>query len=388
MTDGVNKVPVVALSAGEASGDLLGAHLMQALRARCPQVRFVGIGGPKMRALGMDCWHEQEALAVRGYVEVLRHLPRILAIRRDVKRRLLALRPDVFVGIDAPDFNLGLAGYLKANGLKTLHYVSPSVWAWRQERVAKIVQQVDEVLCLFPMEPPLYHAAGGRARFVGHPLAQMLPFEPNRQAARAKLHLPDDVPVFALMPGSRMSEVDYLMPVFLQAAVLVRQRLPEARFVLPYATVQTGERVRHHIECGGFADLNVQLQHDATADCCVVADAVLVASGTATLEVALCQRPMVVAYKISPMTYAWVKRKIRVPFVSLPNVLLGRGAVPELLQDAATPEALAQALLAWYDNPEKVAQLQSDFADLHRLLHKDTAAEAAEAVLAHMGDVA
>lgn len=388
MTDVLQYAPVVALSAGEASGDLLGAHLMQALRVRCPQVRFVGIGGPKMRALGMDCWHEQEALAVRGYVEVLRHLPRILAIRRDVVRRLLAAPPDVFVGIDAPDFNLGVAERVKQAGVRAVHYVSPSVWAWRQERVAKIVRQVDEVLCLFPMEPDLYTAGGGRARFVGHPLAQMLPEQPDRAAARRSLALADDAAVFVLMPGSRMSEVDYLAPVFLQAAALLRQSLPEAVFLLPYATPTTGERVREHIARGGFADLNVRLVHDATALCCTAADAVLVASGTATLEVALCQRPMVVAYKISPLTHAWVKRKIRVPFVSLPNVLLGRGAVPELLQDAATPEALAQALLAWYDHPEKVAQLQSDFADLHRLLHKDTAAEAAEAVLAHMGGVA
>lgn len=379
----MNTPPTIALCAGEASGDLLGAHLIDALKVRCPQARFVGIGGPRMQAAGIDSLYDQEQLAVRGFAEVVRRLPAIWRIRQGLVRDLGRIRPDVFVGIDAPDFNLGVAAKLKATGLPTVHYVSPSVWAWRQERVRRIVRQVDEVLCLFPMEPPLYHAAGGRAQFVGHPLAQTLPLQPDRQSARQRLKLEPDVPVFALLPGSRVSEIDYMAPLFLQTAELVRRDCPQARFVLPVATAATRERLQALLAQPAWKNLPLQLMSAHTDLACTAADAVLVASGTATLEVALCQRPMVISYKISPLTYAYVKRKIKVPYVGLPNVLLGRMAVPELLQDDATPPKLAAALLDWYHQPAAVAALATEFAGLHQQLRQDTAALAAAAVLRH-----
>lgn len=380
--------PLIALCAGEVSGDLLGSHLIEAIRATCPQARFAGIGGPRMQAAGLHSLFDQETLAVRGYAEVLKNLPAILAIRKGLVAELKRQRPAVFVGIDAPDFNLGVAAALKAAGIPTLHYVSPSVWAWRRERVNKIVRQVDEVLCLFPMEPELYREAGGKARFVGHPLAQTLPLKADREAARHALDLPAGQPVFTLLPGSRVSEIDYMAPLFLQTAQLILEQLPAAQFLLPYATEATLARLRVLLESAAFRQLPVRLLHAGTAQACTAADVVLVASGTATLEVALCKRPMVISYRISPLTYRLVKRKIKVPYVGLPNVLLNREAVPELLQQDATPAKLASAVLAWYREPDKATALEEEFAGLHRLLRKDTSAEAAAAVLAAAGAAA
>ena len=380
--------PLIALCAGEASGDLFGSHLIEAIRATCPQARFAGIGGPRMQAAGLHSLFDQETLAVRGYAEVLKNLPAILAIRKGLVAELKRQRPAVFVGIDAPDFNLGVAAALKAAGIPTLHYVSPSVWAWRRERVNKIVRQVDEVLCLFPMEPELYREAGGKARFVGHPLAQTLPLKADREAARHALDLPAGQPVFALLPGSRVSEIDYMAPLFLQTAQLILEQLPAAQFLLPYATEATLARLRVLLESAAFRQLPVRLLHAGTAQACTAADVVLVASGTATLEVALCKRPMVISYRISPLTYRLVKHKIKVPYVGLPNVLLNREAVPELLQQDATPAKLASAVLAWYREPDKATALEEEFAGLHRLLRKDTSAEAAAAVLAAAGAAA
>ena len=235
--------PLIALCAGEASGDLLGAHLIEAIRARCPQARFTGIGGARMAKLGFESLYDQEKLAVRGFAEVVKRLPEILKIRKGLTADMLRLRPDVFVGIDAPDFNLAVEGRLKAAGIATVHYVSPSVWAWRRERVNSIVKQANRVLCLFPMEPQLYRDAGGRAEFVGHPMAQTLPLDADRAAARAKMKLDPQTPVFALLPGSRVSEIDYMAPVFFQTAALVLQRLPAARFLLPVATHATRVRL-------------------------------------------------------------------------------------------------------------------------------------------------
>ncbi|MDO4997445.1 MAG: lipid-A-disaccharide synthase [Neisseria sp.] len=377
-----NKPLTIAISVGEASGDLLGAHLMQALKKRVPNVRFVGIGGPRMLALGFESWYEQEKLAVRGFVEVIKRLPEILRIRKGLVRDLLRERPDVFVGIDAPDFNLGVAEKLTQAGIKTVHYVSPSVWAWRRERVNKIVQQVNEVLCLFPMEAPLYQAAGGKAQFVGHPLAQTMPLIADKAAARTQMKLEHDDAVFTLMPGSRVSEIDYMAPIFLQTAQLIVQKYPKAKFLLPYPTAATRTRLQDLLASERFKDLPVQLLSGHSALACTAADVVLVTSGTATLEVALCKRPMVISYKISPLTYAYVKRKIKVPHVGLPNILLNREVVPELLQDKAKPEILAAAMLDWYESPDKIAAVEQDFHDLHLLLKQDTAALAAEAVLA------
>lgn len=380
-----NPSPLIALCAGEASGDLLGAHLIRAIRERCPEARFTGIGGPRMAAEGFESLFDQEKLAVRGYAEVLKKLPEILRIRRGLTEELKQRRPDVFVGIDAPDFNLWVAEQLKAAGIATMHYVSPSVWAWKRGRVNKIVRQVNEVLCLFPMEPSLYREAGGRARFVGHPLAQSLPLEADKNAARERLKLAQDIPVFALLPGSRVSEIDYMAPIFFQTAKLILQRYPDARFLLPVATHATRNRLTALLAEERFKHLPIQLMTAHADLACTAADAVLVTSGTATLEVALCKRPMVISYKISPLTYAYVKRKIKVPHVGLPNILLGREAVPELLQSRAKPQLLADALIKWYESPEECAALQRDFHELHHMLRRDTAELAAQNVLEEAG---
>ena len=377
--------PLIALCAGEASGDLLGAHLIEAIRARCPQARFTGIGGARMAALGFESLYEQEKLAVRGFAEVVRRLPEIHKIRKGLTADMLRLRPDVFVGIDAPDFNLAVEGRLKAAGIATVHYVSPSVWAWRRERVNSIVKQANRVLCLFPMEPQLYRDAGGRAEFVGHPMAQTLPLDADRAAARKRMKLDENTPVFALLPGSRVSEIDYMAPIFFQTAKLILQRYPAARFLLPVATHATRNRLTALLAEERFKHLPIQLMTAHADLACTAADAVLVTSGTATLEVALCKRPMVISYKISPLTYAYVKRKIKVPHVGLPNILLGREAVPELLQSRAKPQLLADALIKWYESPEECAALQRDFHELHHMLRRDTAKLAAQNVLEEAG---
>ncbi|QEY24962.1 lipid-A-disaccharide synthase [Neisseria animalis] len=371
----------IAICVGEASGDLLGAHLIRAIKTRRPDAEFVGIGGERMKAEGFHSLYDQEKLAVRGFVEVVRRLPEILKIRKGIIRDLTALRPDVFVGIDAPDFNLGVAEKLKKAGIPTIHYVSPSVWAWRPERVNTIVHQVNRVLCLFPMEPQLYINAGGKAEFVGHPMAQTMPLEDDKTAARAKLGINPPSALFAILPGSQIREVDSMAPVFLQTALLLLKRYPDAQFILPTATEATRQRIGEILARPEFAKLPLTLVHKQADTVCTAADVVMVTSGTATLEVALCKRPMVISYKISALTYAYVKRKVNVQHVGLPNILLEKSAVPELLQHDAVPEKLAAAVADWYDHPEKIAAVQQDFRQLHLLLKKDTAALAAQAVL-------
>lgn len=374
----------IALCAGEASGDLLGAHLIEAIKAQYPDAQFIGIGGPRMIAAGCQSLFDQERLAVRGYTEVIKRLPEILKIRRELVTQLKRIRPNIFIGIDAPDFNLGVAEQLKAARIPTMHYVSPSVWAWKRDRVNKIVKQVNEILCLFPMEVPLYEAAGGKARFIGHPLAQTLPLLADKAAARERLKLEADIPVFAILAGSRVSEIDYMAPIFFRTAQLILRDLPNAQFLSPYATAATRERLQHYLAQPEFEKLPIRLQAAKTDLACTAADVVLVTSGTATLEVALCKRPMVISYKISPLTYFLVKRKIQVSHVGLPNILLDKTAVPELLQHDATPEKLAAALLDWYKQPEKVAELVTEFTQLHEMLKLDTDKLAAEAVLENM----
>lgn len=372
-----------ALVAGEASGDQLGAGLITALRARYPDARFVGIGGARMVAAGLQAWYPAEKLAVMGLVEVLRHLPQLLRIRADVLRRISALRPDAFIGIDAPDFNLPLERKLKARGLRTVHYVSPSVWAWREQRAAKIGRSADLVLCLFPMEPPIYARHGVDARFVGHPLADRFPLVSDRAPARATLQLSHDAPVLALLPGSRLGEIRRLGADFLQAARRCRQAIPELQVVVPMATPAC-RAAFEQIADGLGLDLaaSVQLVDGHAHECLLAADIVLVASGTAALETMLAKRPMVVAYKVAAVTYAivtWFKL-MRTTRYSLPNVLAGRDLVPEILQDACTPQALADALLALYaDSPARVA-LVAEFERLHRLLIGDADRGAAAAI--------
>ena len=373
---------IIALSAGEASGDLLGAHLIEAIKKQHPDAQFVGIGGARMTAAGCQSLFDQERLAVRGYAEVIKRLPEILKIRRELVARLKQIRPSVFVGIDAPDFNLGVAAQLKAAGIPTVHYVSPSVWAWKRERVNKIVRQVNQVLCLFPMEAPLYQAAGGKALFVGHPLAQTLPMQPDKSAARERLKLAADTPVFVLLAGSQVNEINQMAPIYFRAAQLVLRELPNAQFISPYPTAAARARLQHFLAQPEFEKRPIRLQAARTELACAAADAVLVTSGTATLEVALCKRPMVISYKLAALTYWLVKRKIQVARVGLPNILLNKDAVPELLQADATPEKLAAALLDWYRQPEKIAALEADFAHLHEMLKLNTDELAAGAVLA------
>ena len=386
MTDSTNRTRplTIAMCAGEASGDLLGAHLIKALQERRPDAQFIGIGGPKMQALGFKSLYEQEKLAVRGFAEVVKRLPEILKIRKGLIQDMLDWRPDVFVGIDAPDFNLGVEEKLKQAGIPTVHYVSPSVWAWRRGRVNKIVHQTNKVLCLFPMEPQLYIDAGGKAEFVGHPMAETMPMEADQVAARDELGLPQGIPVFALMPGSRVSEIDYMAPVFLEAAKLLQMRYPNARFVLPAATAASRARLQYYLTKPVFQSLPIVVTEGQAAKAATAADVVMVTSGTATLEVALCKRPMVISYKISPLTYAYVRPKIKVPHVGLPNILLNKEVVPELMQDRAKPEFVALAVSEWYESPDRVASLHADFNLLHHELRRNTAALSAQAVLAEV----
>jgi len=369
----------VALVAGEASGDILGAGLMQALKARHPDVRFIGIGGPRMEAQGLRSYFPLERLAVMGLVEVLGRLPELLARRKRLLKTFLDVRPDVFIGIDAPDFNLDLALKLRRNGIKTVHYVSPSVWAWRQNRVLKIRDACDLMLTLFPFEAKFYDAHQVAVRFVGHPLADAIPLVPDRAAARAELKLPQDGLVVALMPGSRGGEVGRLGPLFLAAAERLRSMRPGIRFVVPCASPERREQLEQIL---AGRDLPLTLldgqSHAALAAC----NAVLIASGTATLEALLYKRPMVVAYSVAPLTFRILKRMVRSPYVALPNLLAQRLLVPELLQDAATPDAMARLLSPLLDNGDVQTE---GFDAIHRTLRCDASSQAAGAVLELVG---
>ncbi|MGN6518791.1 MAG: lipid-A-disaccharide synthase [Dokdonella sp.] len=371
------------LVAGEASGDLLGAGLVDALRERFPDAEFAGIGGRRMVAAGLDAWHPLERLSVMGLVEVLRHLPGLLAIRRDVLRRTLAWRPDAFIGIDAPDFNLGLERKLKRAGVRTVHYVSPSVWAWREKRARRIGRSADRVLCLFPMEPPIYARHGVDARFVGHPLADAMPLEPDRGSARAALGLALDAPVLALLPGSRLGEIGRLGRDFIEAARLLAHDVPGLAVVAPMAN-PAGH--------AAFAALLAEAPADAAAlvrvvdghshEVMVAADAILLASGTATLEAMLAKRPMAVAYRIAPLTYRIVKGLglLKVDRYALPNVLAGRDVAPEFMQDACTPGALADALRPHLARGEADPGLLDEYRRLHLALRRDASRSAAAAI--------
>ncbi len=365
----------VALVAGEASGDILGSGLMRALKARHPGVRFIGVGGPLMEAEGMQSYFPMERLAVMGLVEVLGRLRELLKRRKLLIETLLDAKPDVFIGIDAPDFTLNIELKLRQHGIKTVHYVSPSVWAWRQKRVLKIREGCDLMLTLLPFEARFYEEQGVPVRFVGHPLADTIPLEADRQAARAELGLPVG-PLVALMPGSRGGEVGRLGALFLEAAERLQQLIPGVRFVLPCANQTRREQIEQML---AGRDLPLTLldgqSHRALAAC----DAVLIASGTATLEAMLYKRPMVVAYRLAPLTYWILKRMVKSPYVSLPNLLAQRMLVPELLQDAATSEALAQTLAPLLAD----GQHQTDsFDQIHRTLRRDASNQAADAVLA------
>ncbi|MGE5385913.1 MAG: lipid-A-disaccharide synthase [Betaproteobacteria bacterium] len=372
----------IAMVAGEASGDLLASHLIAALKARLPDAEFFGIGGPKMSALGFDAWWPAETLAVRGYIEVLRHYRAISKIRTQLKKRLLADPPDVFIGVDAPDFNLGLEADLKRRGVVTIHYVSPSIWAWRGKRIRKMARSVSRVLALFPLEPPLYQQAGIPVTYVGHPLADLIPLETDRLAVREKLDLPLNAPIIALLPGSRQSELQYMADTYVQTARLIReQHLPNAVFVVPLTTRETRLQFEAAIYRQQAHDVPFRLLFGHAQDALGAADVSLVASGTATLEAALIKRPLVITYKMSAGSYWIMKRMGYLPYVGLPNVLAGRFIVPEILQEDATPENLAQTLVELYQDKDSAAVLHDIFTDLHLQLRQNTAEKAAEAVI-------
>ncbi len=381
MKDGAREVRI-AMVAGEASGDLLASHLMDALKERLPGARFFGIGGPRMEGRGFDAWWPAETLAVRGYVEVLKHYREIAGIRRQLKKRLLQDRPDVFIGVDAPDFNLGLETDLKARGIRTIHYVSPSIWAWRGGRIKKMQRAVSKVLALFPMEPPLYQKEGIPVAYVGHPMADTIPLTTDRLAVRERLGLPAAVPIFALLPGSRQSELQYMAATFVQTAKLIRERhLPQAIFVVPLATRETRLMFEQAIYDQGAADVPFRLLFGHAQDALGAADVSLVASGTATLEAALIKRPLVVTYKMARGSYWLMKRMGYQPYVGLPNILAGRFVVPEILQDEATAENLAEALVKLYADKAGAAELEEVFTDIHLQLRQNTAQKAADAVI-------
>jgi lipid-A-disaccharide synthase len=380
--EAILNTPVVerpfAMVAGETSGDLLAGLLLDGLKARWPDLQTQGIGGPAMLAHGFESWWPQEKLAVRGYIEVLRHYPEIAGIRRQLKKRLLATPPALFVGIDAPDFNLGLEIDLRQQGIKTVHFICPSIWAWRANRIEKIRAAADHVLCIFPFEPELLAQHGIEASYVGHPLANVIPMEPDRAAARLKLGLQGNDMVVALLPGSRSSEIAYIGQRFFDAAALLLKERPGMRFVLPAVPAQR-ERLMGMAQASGLgASIQVLAgqSHAALAAC----DVTLIASGTATLEAALFKRPMVIAYNMHPLSWWMMKRKQLQPWVGLPNILSQAFVVPELLQDAASPQALAGAVLEWLDSPERIAALQQRFTAMHHTLKRDTAQLATDAI--------
>jgi lipid-A-disaccharide synthase len=377
--------PHVAMVAGETSGDLLAGLLLDGLKARWPAMTCSGIGGPQMARRGFEAWWPSDKLAVRGYVEVLRHYREIVGIRTELKQRLLGgqgPRPDIFIGVDAPDFNLDLEASLKSQGIKTVHFVSPAVWAWRADRVEKIRRSVDHVLCIFPFEPALLAAHGIDATYVGHPLANVIPMQPDRAAARRKLGLQEGDTVIAILPGSRASEIKYLASRFFKAAALVKRDRPAIKFLVPAIARLKGQIERLADEAGVRADLQILdgQSHAALTAC----DVTLIASGTATLEAALFKRPMVIAYNMNWLSWQIMRRKKLQPWVGLPNILCQNFVVPELLQDAATPQALAAALLQWVDAkyaaPEKIATLERRFTALHAELQRDTSQLASNAI--------
>ena len=371
----------IALVAGEASGDVLGASLIQAIKIRHPDAEFFGIGGPKMIAAGLTSAYEQEKLAVRGAVEVLKHLPEILGIRRGILAQLKAWQPDVMVGIDAPDFNLPIERQLKRCGIPTVHYVSPTVWAWRRGRAQKIIASVNQLLCLFPFEPACYKGQDIEPVFIGHPLADEIPVEIDRAQQRAALNLPEGAPLITLMPGSRQSELDFHAQLFIETANRLALELPDAFFVVPLTTPATRDRFEAALHQYGAAGLRLRILFGHAREALSASDLALVCSGTATLEAALLRCPMIITYRVTALS-AWIYRKMRyLPWVGLPNILLGRLLVPELLQEDATADKLAKAMLELWRAPARRAEMAREFGAIHQKLRQDSAARAADAVL-------
>ncbi len=370
----------IGIVAGEVSGDALGAGLIEAVRALRPDAVFEGIAGELMRAAGCRVLAGAERLSVMGFSEVLGRLPDLLRLRRSIARHFIGAPPDVFVGIDAPDFNLGLERRLKRAGVRTVHYVSPSVWAWRRYRLRRIARSTDRVLVLFPFEAGFYRSHDIAVDFVGHPLADEIAAVPDRQAARRRLALAADAPWIALLPGSRRSEVDRLLPVFLRTARWCLRHRPDLRFVIPAATPALAGRCRE-LTGNGFDDLPLSVVEGQAREVMAAADAVLLASGTVALECLLVGRPMVVAYRMHPFSYQLASRLLRLPWVSLPNIIAGRALVPEYLQGAARPDVLGRALLDYLENRDKGEELALEFRRIRDRLGQGASQRAARSLL-------
>ncbi|MDB5835954.1 MAG: lipid-A-disaccharide synthase [Caballeronia sp.] len=369
----------VAMVAGEPSGDLLAASLLEGLNQRLPAgTQFNGIGGPRMTAAGFDAHWPMDKLTVRGYVEALKHIPEILGIRNELKRQLLAEPPSVFIGVDAPDFNFGLEHALRDAGIPTVHFVCPSIWAWRGGRIKKIVKAVDHMLCVFPFEPALMEKAGIASTYVGHPLADEIPLVPDVEGARHALGLPEGGPVIAVLPGSRRSEIALIGPTFFDAMELMQLREPGVRFVMPAANAALRELLQPLV--AAHPNLSLTITEGKAQVAMTAADAILVKSGTVTLEAALLKKPMVISYKVPWLTGQIMQRQGYLPYVGLPNILAGRFVVPEILQHFATPEALADATLKQLNDDANRATLTEIFTEMHHALRQNTAQRAAEAV--------
>lgn len=371
---------VVAMVAGEASGDLLASHLMKALAVRRPEIRFVGIGGSRMQSLGFDAWWPAEKLSVRGYFEVLKHYREIAQIRRQLLARLSKERPAVFIGVDAPDFNLWLEKRLKRQGIPAIHYVSPSIWAWRGGRMRGIRKSVSHMLCLFPFESALYQHAGVPVTYIGHPLADVIPVEDQRHAARERLALGPEQKVFALLPGSRQSELQYMAGTWIETARELLKRFPDAVFLVPLATRETRAMFEQAMWDAQASDLPLRILFGHAQDALMACDAALVASGTATLEAALCKAPHVIAYRMNRWSWLLMKRMAYLPWVGLPNILCNESVVPELLQDEASPQRLAEAMAGLCDDVQRSQDIRARFTRLHLELKQDSAQRAADAI--------
>ena len=369
------------MAAGEASGDQLGAYLIAALKARRPELHFAGIGGPRMAAQGFDVQLSMDKLAVRGYAEALQHYREILRIRRDLAQSLLAERPGLFIGVDASDFNLGLERQLREAGIPTVHFVSPSVWAWRRWRVRRVARSATHLLVLFPFEPAFYERAGVPVTYVGHPLADLIPLEVDKAAARAQLRLPSRKLIVALLPGSRRSELQHMADSFVLAAHRLRQDVPEIHFICPMASRETRDMFEAAVHAQQRADLPLTLMFGHAHEALAAADLALVASGTATLEAALFKTPMVITYRQAALSWALMRHMAYLPYVGLPNVLAGEQLVPELLQGKATPAALAAAMLALLRDTGLQQRQVERFREIHVQLRQNMAEKAAEAVL-------
>lgn len=374
----------VAMVAGEASGDLLAAHLIAALKRHLPDARFVGIGGPKMQREGFDAWWPSEMLAVHGYAEALRHYREISRVRRHLLSRLLKQRPHIFIGVDAPDFNLWLERRLKASGIPAIHYVSPSVWAWRAGRLDKIGKAVSHMLALFPFEPDIYRQRGIPVSYVGHPLADMVPPDVDRAEAKEKLGVADSHPVFALLPGSRQSELRYMADLMIETAKKLQARYPQSMFLVPLVSRETRTLFEEALWRRGAQEMPFKLLFGHAQDALAACDAAVVASGTATLEAALLKAPMVIVYRLSPWSWRVMRRMGLQPWVGLPNILARRFVVPEFLQDDATADNVAQAVANLVSDAQVKAGIERVFDSMHRQLRQGTAEKAAAAVLPYL----